>query len=215
MEIERKVLLRDSVVVINLIKGDTLRHIRIMWIRTKRNLYRQSSLYKSKIRLFRSENTAFVQNRILVNGAVWIIGAAGKCGEWNTTVELMILSANAQRTKNQVPEPRKNCKRGTKPKKLQVKNFHKSSGFLDDQLKFVFVYLSFYSWFFACIFFGSWFFLELLRISNEYHYPLTFVKKSSIMNYRRLGRSGIQVSVLSFGSWVTFTNRSTIAWLTN
>ena len=27
---------------------------------------------------------------------------------------------------------------------------------------------------------------------------------SSAMEYRRLGRSGIKVSVLSFGSWVTF-----------
>ena len=26
------------------------------------------------------------------------------------------------------------------------------------------------------------------------------------MEYRRLGRSGLQVSVLSFGSWVTFGN---------
>ena len=27
------------------------------------------------------------------------------------------------------------------------------------------------------------------------------------MQYRRLGRSGLQVSVLSFGSWVTFDNQ--------
>lgn len=27
------------------------------------------------------------------------------------------------------------------------------------------------------------------------------------MEYRRLGRSGIQVSALSFGSWVTFKNQ--------
>ena len=28
------------------------------------------------------------------------------------------------------------------------------------------------------------------------------------MEYRRLGRSGLKVSVLSFGSWVTFANSS-------
>ena len=27
------------------------------------------------------------------------------------------------------------------------------------------------------------------------------------MEYRRLGHSGLQVSVLSFGSWVTFANQ--------
>ncbi|MEZ5320505.1 MAG: hypothetical protein R2698_00155 [Microthrixaceae bacterium] len=27
------------------------------------------------------------------------------------------------------------------------------------------------------------------------------------MEYRRLGRSGLKVSVLSFGSWVTFGNQ--------
>ena len=27
------------------------------------------------------------------------------------------------------------------------------------------------------------------------------------MEYRRLGKSGLQVSVLSFGSWVTFGNQ--------
>ena len=31
------------------------------------------------------------------------------------------------------------------------------------------------------------------------------------MEYRRLGRSGLQVSVLSFGSWVTFANDNQIA----
>ena len=30
------------------------------------------------------------------------------------------------------------------------------------------------------------------------------------MEYRRLGRSGLQVSVLSFGSWVTFANDNQI-----
>ena len=30
---------------------------------------------------------------------------------------------------------------------------------------------------------------------------------ASKMEYRRLGRSGLQVSVLSFGSWVTFDNQ--------
>ena len=32
------------------------------------------------------------------------------------------------------------------------------------------------------------------------------------MEYRRLGRSGLKVSVLSFGSWVTFGPNSTRAW---
>ena len=27
------------------------------------------------------------------------------------------------------------------------------------------------------------------------------------MEYRRLGKSGLQVSALSFGSWVTFSNQ--------
>ena len=31
------------------------------------------------------------------------------------------------------------------------------------------------------------------------------------MEYRRLGRSGLKVSVLSFGSWVTFGNADQIA----
>jgi len=31
------------------------------------------------------------------------------------------------------------------------------------------------------------------------------------MQYRRLGRSGLQVSLLSFGSWVTFGNKDQIA----
>jgi len=30
------------------------------------------------------------------------------------------------------------------------------------------------------------------------------------MEYRRLGRSGLRVSVLSFGSWVTFANSDQI-----
>jgi aryl-alcohol dehydrogenase-like predicted oxidoreductase len=30
------------------------------------------------------------------------------------------------------------------------------------------------------------------------------------MEYRRLGRSGLKVSVLSFGSWVTFANANQI-----
>jgi aryl-alcohol dehydrogenase-like predicted oxidoreductase len=30
------------------------------------------------------------------------------------------------------------------------------------------------------------------------------------MEYRRLGRSGLRVSVLSFGSWVTFANADQI-----
>ena len=30
---------------------------------------------------------------------------------------------------------------------------------------------------------------------------------NSKMTYRRLGRSGLKVSVLSFGSWVTFDNQ--------
>jgi len=34
-------------------------------------------------------------------------------------------------------------------------------------------------------------------------YPLTFVP----MEYRRLGKSGLQVSALSFGSWITFGNQ--------
>lgn len=32
-------------------------------------------------------------------------------------------------------------------------------------------------------------------------------KKPSLMNYRRLGKSGLQVSELSFGSWITFGNQ--------
>ncbi len=32
------------------------------------------------------------------------------------------------------------------------------------------------------------------------------------MPYRRLGRSGLRVSALSFGSWVTFGTRSTRGW---
>ena len=31
------------------------------------------------------------------------------------------------------------------------------------------------------------------------------------MEYRRLGQSGLKVSVLSFGSWVTFANKDQIA----
>jgi voltage-dependent potassium channel beta subunit len=34
--------------------------------------------------------------------------------------------------------------------------------------------------------------------------PLSNEKKTSHMEYRRLGRSGLQVSALSFGSWLTF-----------
>ena len=32
------------------------------------------------------------------------------------------------------------------------------------------------------------------------------------MPYRRLGRSGLKVSVLSLGSWVTFKNQVDVAW---
>src|SRR6056297_160215 len=33
------------------------------------------------------------------------------------------------------------------------------------------------------------------------------IRKGVIMQYRRLGRAGLQVSALSFGSWVTFSNQ--------
>jgi len=45
MEIERKVLLRDSVVVINIIKGDTLRTSELWWDQNKEEFYTDKVAY--------------------------------------------------------------------------------------------------------------------------------------------------------------------------
>src|SRR5262245_19675033 len=42
------------------------------------------------------------------------------------------------------------------------------------------------------------------RFTNFPTVTLHLVPKHNFMEYRRLGRSGLQLSVLSFGIWVTF-----------
>jgi voltage-dependent potassium channel beta subunit len=46
---------------------------------------------------------------------------------------------------------------------------------------------------------------DYLYVLSDYNYPLVYyICKKQIMEYRRLGKSGLQVSALSFGSWVSF-----------
>src|SRR5207253_11321636 len=45
--------------------------------------------------------------------------------------------------------------------------------------------------------------VSLTKLARAYLYPLGFPDRNT-MNYRRLGNSGLKLSELSFGSWVTY-----------
>ena len=76
MEFEHKVLLRDSVVVINKIKGDTLRTSELWWDQNKQEFYTDKP-----VRIFQKTSHTFGKNGLQAKqdfSEWWILGSSGK-----------------------------------------------------------------------------------------------------------------------------------------
>jgi hypothetical protein len=80
MESERKVLLKDSVVVINKLKGDTLRTSELWWDQNLQEFYTdKNSLYLSKKQVTPLREKGYAPNRTSANGGNTKLRVKEKC----------------------------------------------------------------------------------------------------------------------------------------